>query len=50
MFENYRRVMKTARRPSFEEFKRSAWLVGLGMVLIGFMGLLVNLVFQAVGL
>ncbi|MBR9689568.1 MAG: protein translocase SEC61 complex subunit gamma [Candidatus Altiarchaeota archaeon] len=50
MFENYKRVIRTARRPTGEEFKRSAWLVGLGMLLIGFMGLIINLVFQAVGI
>lgn len=50
MFENYKRVLKTAKRPSFQEFKRSAWLVGLGMLLIGFMGLVINLAFQMVGI
>ena len=46
MFEDYRRVLRTAKRPSSEEFKRSAWLVGIGMLLIGLMGLLINLAFQ----
>lgn len=50
MFENYWRVMRTARRPSMGEFKRSAWLVGLGMLLIGGMGLLINLAFQVIGI
>ena len=46
MFEDYKRVLKTAKRPSPEEFKRSAWLVGIGMLVIGLMGLLINLFFQ----
>ena len=46
MFEDYRRVLKTAKRPTREEFKRSAWLVGIGMLVIGAMGLLINLFFQ----
>ncbi len=50
MFEDYRRVLKIARRPSWEEVKRSAWLVGLGMLLIGTMGLIVNLIFQVIGI
>ena len=46
MFEDYKRVLKTAKRPTTDEFKRSAWLVGVGMFVIGLMGLLINLVFQ----
>jgi protein translocase SEC61 complex gamma subunit len=50
MFDNYRRVLRTARRPTRDEFKRSVWLVGLGMLVIGAMGLLINLAFKVVGL
>ena len=50
MFENYKRVLRTARRPSWQEVKRSAWLVGLGMLLIGAMGLIINLMFQVIGI
>lgn len=50
MFENYKRVLRTARRPSWTEVKRSAWLVGLGMLLIGGMGLIINLIFQVIGI
>lgn len=46
----YRRVLKTARRPSWQEFKQSAIVVGLGMLAIGFMGLIINLIFQWVGI
>ena len=44
--KEYKRVLSTAKRPSNEEFKRSAWLVGIGMLAIGFMGLFINLFFQ----
>ena len=50
MFEDYKRVIATARRPTLDEFKQSAWMVGLGMLLIGFMGLVINLVFQVIGI
>lgn len=50
MLENYKRVLRTAKRPSMDEFKKSAWLVGIGMVLIGAMGLIINLIFQVVGI
>ena len=50
MFENYKRVLRTAKRPTRDEFKKSAWLVGIGMTLIGAMGLIINLIFQVVGI
>jgi len=50
LIKEYRRVLKTAKRPSWQEFKQSAIVVGLGMLAIGFIGLLINLFFQWVGL
>ena len=50
MFENYKRVLRTAKRPTKEEFKRSTMLVGLGMLVVGAIGLVINLLFQLVGL
>jgi len=50
LLREYRRVLKTAKRPTWQEFKQSAVVVGLGMLAIGFLGLLINLLFQWVGL
>lgn len=50
MFENYRRVLRTAKRPSKEEFWRSSWLVGLGILAVGAIGLIISLIFQVIGL
>ena len=48
--QEYRRVLKTARRPTWEEFKQSSFVVGLGMLAMGFLGLLITLIFQVMGL
>ena len=49
MFDDYRRVMKTAKRPSWEEFKQASKITGLGMLIIGFIGLIITIVFQWIG-
>ncbi len=49
-FREYIRVLKTAKRPSWSEFKQSAIIVGIGMLAMGFIGLLMNLIFQWVGI
>ena len=50
MLKDYKRVLKTAKRPTWDEFKRSSMLVGVGMLIIGSIGLVINLIFQLVGL
>ena len=50
LLREYIRVMKTAKRPSWSEFKQSSIIVGIGMLAIGFIGLLINLIFQWVGI
>ena len=50
MLREYIRVLKTARRPTMQEFKQAAWIIGLGMLLIGFIGMLINLIFLKVGI
>ena len=49
MLKNYRRVMKTAKRPSWEEFKQASKITGLAMLIIGFLGLMISMVFQWMG-
>ena len=48
--KDYKRVLKIAKKPSFQEFKQSAVIVGLGMFAIGMMGMLFSMVFSWVGL
>ena len=50
LLREYRRVLKTAKRPSWEEFKQGVVMVGIGMLAIGFIGMLINLFFQWVGI
>jgi protein translocase SEC61 complex gamma subunit len=48
--KDYRRVLKIARKPTWQEFRQSAIVVGLGMIAIGFMGMMFSLVFSWVGI
>jgi len=42
-----KRVFVVARKPDWPEFKRTAKITGLGIVLIGFVGFLVWLTLQS---
>jgi protein transport protein SEC61 subunit gamma-like protein len=44
--ENYRRVLTLARKPTSEEFRETAKITGLGIIIIGVIGF----VFLAVSL
>lgn len=48
--KDYRRVLKIAKKPSFNDFKQSAVVVGLGMLAIGMMGMLFSMLFSWIGL
>lgn len=47
---DYLRVLKIAKRPSWKEYLQIVKLTGLGILLIGAIGLLVTLVFTALGI
>ena len=37
----YGRILKMARKPTYEEYMKIVWITGLGMILIGALGFLV---------
>ncbi len=45
----YLRVLRTARRPSKEEFEESLKVMLIGIFLIGLFGLIVHIIFQSIG-
>ncbi|HDR53163.1 MAG TPA: protein translocase SEC61 complex subunit gamma [archaeon] len=47
---DYKRVLKIARKPTGQEFKQSATVVGLGMLAIGLAGMLFTIIFSWMGL
>ena len=40
----YGRILKMARKPTYDEFMKIVWVTGLGIILIGALGFLVYLV------
>jgi len=38
---NYARVLRLARKPSYDEFSKSAWIVGIGIGIVGGLGFVV---------
>ena len=49
-FMDSKRIFRVSRKPSKEEYKRMALIIGLGIVIIGIIGFLIQLFFQLVGL
>ncbi len=49
-WKDYKRVIKIARKPTWQEFKQSAVVVGLGMIAIGLIGMLFSFVFSWIGI
>jgi protein transport protein SEC61 subunit gamma-like protein len=37
----YGRILKMARKPTYEEYMRIVWITGLGMILIGALGFVI---------
>ncbi len=37
----YGRILKMARKPTYDEYMKIVWIVGLGMLLIGALGFLI---------
>ncbi|MFH0961730.1 MAG: protein translocase SEC61 complex subunit gamma [archaeon] len=46
---DYLRVLKVAKRPSWKEYLQIAKLTGLGILVMGAMGLIITLVFTLLG-
>lgn len=40
----YGRILRMARKPTYEEYMKIVWITGLGMILIGALGFLVYLI------
>ena len=40
----YGRILRMARKPTFEEYMRIVWVTGLGIILIGALGFLIYLI------
>ncbi len=45
-FKEYIRVLKITKKPTSEEFKTIVKVSGLGMILIGFIGFLLQMLWQ----
>ena len=41
----YRRVISVSRKPDKEEFVSSSKITGLGMILIGFIGFVISIIY-----
>jgi len=42
--ENYRRVLAIARKPTMDEFKNTAKITGLGILVIGMIGFIIYII------
>ena len=49
-FMDSKRIFRVSRKPSKEEYKRMALIIGLGIVIIGVIGFFIQLFFELVGL
>lgn len=45
-----KRIFRVSRKPSKEEYKRMALIIGLGIVIIGIIGFAIQLIFELAGL
>ena len=49
-FMDSKRIFRVSRKPTKEEYKRMALIIGIGIVIIGVIGFLIQLFFELVGL
>ena len=42
----YGRILKMARKPTYEEYLKIVWITALGVILIGALGFLIYLIMQ----
>jgi protein transport protein SEC61 subunit gamma-like protein len=45
----YKRILRIAKKPSGREFKAIVKVTGLGIILIGFIGFLINIAVRLLG-
>ena len=45
-----KRIFRVSRKPTKEEYKRMALIVGLGIIIIGIIGLIIQLIFTLSGI
>ena len=49
-FMDSKRIFRVSRKPTKEEYKRMALIIGIGIVVIGVIGFLIQLIFTVLGL
>jgi protein transport protein SEC61 subunit gamma and related proteins len=49
-FADSKRIFTVSRKPSKDEYKRMALIIALGIVIIGVMGFIIQLIFNLLGL
>jgi protein transport protein SEC61 subunit gamma and related proteins len=49
-FMDSKRIFRVSKKPTKEEYKRMGLIIGLGIIIIGIIGFLIQLFFQLVGL
>ena len=49
-FMDSKRIFRVSRKPTKEEYKRMALIIGIGIIIIGVIGFLIQLFFELVGL
>ena len=45
-----KRIFRVSRKPSKEEYKRMALIIGIGIIVIGIIGFVIQLIFTLSGL
>ena len=49
-FMDSKRIFRVSRKPTKEEYKRMALIIGIGIVIIGIIGFMIQLFFELVGI
>jgi len=49
-FMDSKRIFRVSRKPTKEEYKRMALIIGIGIIIIGIIGFLIQLIFTLLGI
>ena len=49
-FMDSKRIFRVSRKPTKEEYKRMAIIIGLGIIIIGIIGFVIQLIFTLTGI
>ena len=49
-FMDSKRIFRVSRKPTKEEYKRMALIIGIGIIVIGIIGFLIQLIFTLLGI